>query len=126
MSDGFGIGIVGLGKIARDQHLPALVASSEFSLLAAASPDSTQDGLAVFATLDEMIARTPALQAVVICTPPQVRASLARTVIAAGLHVMLEKPPGKTMGQVLNLAKAASKATVSLFATWHSREAAAV
>ena len=34
------IAIVGLGKIARDQHLPALAANDQFELIAVASPHS--------------------------------------------------------------------------------------
>lgn len=121
-----GIGLVGVGKIARDQHLPALAASPEFALLAAASRHTQVDAVPTFRTLEGMIAATPALEAVTLCTPPVARLDTARSAIAAGLHVMLEKPPGQTVSEVLDLQRRAAVARVSLFATWHSREAAGV
>jgi len=51
---------------------------------------------------------------------------MAREAIAAGLHVMLEKPPGATVAEVEDLRERAARAGVTLFATWHSREAASV
>jgi predicted dehydrogenase len=126
MSDRIKIGLAGVGKIARDQHLPALAASSRYELIAVASRSGTVDGVATFPTVEQMITSTPALQAVTLCTPPSARLAMAHAAIARGLHVMLEKPPGSTVGEVLDLAKRARSRNVSLFTTWHSREAAAV
>ncbi|MCE4099332.1 Gfo/Idh/MocA family oxidoreductase, partial [Klebsiella pneumoniae] len=91
------IGIVGVGKIAREQHLPALAAQPGFPLAACASPHSRVDGLPHYTTLNAMLADEPALQAVSLCTPPQVRFAQARAALAAGKHVMLEKPPGASV-----------------------------
>ena len=121
-----GIGIVGVGKIARDQHLPALAANSAYSLLAAVSRQPMPAGTPVFASLEDMIAATPTMCAVSLCTPPSVRSALARTALAAGLHVMLEKPPGQSVSEVADLERRALQKGVSLFASWHSREAAGV
>ena len=121
-----GIGIVGVGKIARDQHLPSIAADSDFRLLAVATRQTDVAGVRRHATLDEMVGATPGLAAVALCTPPGARTALARGAIAAGLHVMLEKPPGKTVTEVIDLAARAHAAGVTLFATWHSREAAGV
>lgn len=126
MTERVGLGLVGVGKIARDQHLPALAASRQFSLLAAASRHATVETVPTFRTLEAMLAATPALKAVSLCTPPVARLDTARSAIAAGLHVMLEKPPGQTVAEVLDLQRRAADAHVSLFATWHSREAAGV
>src|SRR5205807_1282851 len=46
--------------------------------------------------------------------------------LAAGKHVMLEKPPGATVGEIKPLLTAAAAAGRTLFATWHSRFAPAV
>jgi D-galactose 1-dehydrogenase len=73
-----------------------------------------------------MIAATPGLHAVALCTPPQVRCALAREALDHGLHVMLEKPPGASVGEVEDLAARARDRHLALFATWHSREAPAV
>lgn len=120
------LGIVGVGKIARDQHLPAIAASSDFTLVAAASRNATLDGLASFDTIEAMLAYGPQVDVVSICTPPGGRDRVARAAIAAGKHVMIEKPPGATIAEVSALQRFAHAHDVTLFASWHSREAAGV
>jgi predicted dehydrogenase len=120
------IGLVGIGKIARDQHLPALMNDADFTLAAAVSRHGVVAGVETFPDIESMIRAAPALDAVSLCTPPSGRHALARVALAAGLHVMLEKPPGATVGEVTDLEARASAKGVTLFATWHSREAAGV
>jgi D-galactose 1-dehydrogenase len=121
------IGIVGLGKIARDQHIPSLLADPRFELVAAATTSgSTPVDIPVYSTLGAMIAATPHLQAVTLCTPPQERCTLAREALEHGLHVMLEKPPGVTVGEVEDIVRRARERHLTLFASWHSRAAPAV
>ncbi len=121
-----GVGIVGLGKIARDQHLPAIAASPDFALAAVASRNAGTDGTAAYADIAAMLAAEPDVRAVALCQPPQVRHAAARAAIAAGRHVFLEKPPGATLSEVVDLARAADAAGVTLFASWHSRYASGV
>lgn len=120
------LGLVGVGKIARDQHLPAIAANASFRLAAAASRHGSVAELANFPTIERMIADGPTLTAVSLCAPPSVRAAMAREAIEAGLHVMLEKPPGINVSEVADLSARAARRGTSLFASWHSREAAAV
>ena len=47
------LGIVGVGKIVRDQHLPALAKDPDYRLVAAASRNATVDGVANFPTIEE-------------------------------------------------------------------------
>jgi len=68
----------------------------------------------------------PAIDAVTLCTPPQVRSAQAQLALEAGKHVMLEKPPGATVSEIGPLLAAAKAAKTTLFATWHSRCAPAV
>lgn len=126
LRDKIRIGLVGIGKIARDQHVPALAADADFALACGASRHATLDGIPSYSDIDEMLASGHALNAVSICTPPHGRFEIARAAINAGLHVMLEKPPGATVAEVVDLAERAAAAGVTLFATWHSREAAGV
>ncbi|QAY75441.1 Gfo/Idh/MocA family protein [Sphingosinicella sp. BN140058] len=120
------VAIVGLGKIARDQHLPAIARSEDFELVAIASRSATADAVPSFATLEDLIGSGIALDAVSLCTPPQGRHAIARAAIDAGLHVMLEKPPGASVSEVHDLAEAAKARGVSLFASWHTRAAPAI
>ena len=120
------LGIVGVGKIARDQHLPAIADNPSFALVATASRHGGVDGLVNFESIEAMLADGPALDSVAICTPPQGRHAIARAALEAGLDVLLEKPPGATVGEVADLAAFAASNGRTLFTSWHSREAAAV
>jgi predicted dehydrogenase len=120
------IALVGLGKIARDQHIPALQANKAFQLIAAASPHTKLPGLPNFDDLPSLINGSPGLSAVALCTSPQVRFDIACEALQHGLHVLLEKPPGVTVSEVVALEKLAKKTQVTLFASWHSRHARGV
>ncbi|MGV6872404.1 Gfo/Idh/MocA family protein [Pseudochelatococcus sp. B33] len=120
------LAIVGLGKIARDQHLPAIAVTEGIDLIAVASRNAALDGVAHFETLEELLARGPRIDAVALCTPPQVRRAQAALALAAGKHVLLEKPPGATVSEIAPLVAAAQRKGKTLFATWHSRFAPAV
>ena len=120
------LGLVGIGKIARDQHLPAIAANDRFTLAATASRNATLDGVPGHGDIAAMIAGGHDLDAVSLCTPPNGRFSQAAAAIDAGLHVMLEKPPAATVSEILALAERAKARGTVLFATWHSREAACI
>lgn len=120
------IAIIGLGKIARDQHVPTLAASKDFVLAAIVSRHGTVEGVPTFSSVAEMAAARPDIRALSVCTPPKGRLALAREALAAGLDLMIEKPPAATLSEaehIVGLARAHEK---TLFVTWHSREAAAV
>jgi D-galactose 1-dehydrogenase len=117
------IAIIGLGKIAQDQHVPVLRADPAFELLAA----SSQRGIALddvpyaFTDYREMLQRVPDLDAVSICTPPQVRHAIARDALLAGKHVLLEKPPAATLSELVDLKEIAAKAGKVVFTAWHAQ-----
>ena len=120
------LGLVGLGKIARDQHLPAIAANPALTLVATASRNASADGIAAFHDLDAMLAAEPTLDAIILCQPPQARFTAARTALLAGKHVFLEKPPGATLSEVQALDDLAAEHGLTLFASWHSRHGKAV
>ncbi|GAB4070494.1 Gfo/Idh/MocA family oxidoreductase [Ancylobacter sonchi] len=120
------LAIVGLGKIARDQHLPAIAKTEGIELVAIASRNATLEGVPHFAGLDELLASDVAVDAVALCTPPQVRREQAALALSYGKHVLLEKPPGATVSELAPLVAAAQASGRTLFATWHSRFAPAV
>ena len=120
------LAVVGVGKIVRDQHLPAIAKNADYRLIAAASRHGTVDGIDNFKSIDEMLAAVPAIDAVSLCMPPQYRYQAAEKALAAGKHVFLEKPPGATLSEVADLEALAAAKGVSLFASWHSRYAPAV
>ncbi len=117
------LAIVGLGKIARDQHVPSLMASPAFELVAVASPHSRLPGVPNYADLAALLKAVPDLPAVALCTTPQVRFETARMALEQGCHVLLEKPPGMTTSEVQVLEDLARSREVALYASWHSRYA---
>jgi D-galactose 1-dehydrogenase/L-arabinose 1- dehydrogenase len=120
------VGLLGIGKIARDQHIPAIRANSNFQLVACASRNATVDGVANFADLGAMLAGVPDLDVVSICTPPTAHFDTALLALRSGKHVMLEKPPTATTRQIALLADEAARHGRTLYQTWHSRHAASV
>ncbi|WP_454886743.1 Gfo/Idh/MocA family protein [Sphingomonas oryzagri] len=114
--------LVGAGKIARDQHIPAIAGNDAFSLAAIVDPALPALGVPAFASLADL--RTSGLDvgAIAICTPPQVRTAIALEGIAAGLHVLMEKPPAATLSEVAAIEVATSPDR-TVYATWHSRHA---
>jgi D-galactose 1-dehydrogenase len=120
------IALVGIGKIARDQHVPALAASPDWELAATVSRSGTVDGVEAFTDFAAMLAARPDVGVVSLCLPPQPRYPYAEAALLAGRHVMLEKPPGQTLAEVHALQALAARQGVSLYATWHSRMAEAV
>ena len=120
------IGVVGLGQIARGQHLRAISDSPDFELTATASPGDRLEGVPGYDTLDEMLRADHGLQAVAMCQPTQTRYSDARRALEAGLHVLLEKPPAVTTGEVRAMADFARIRGLTLHASWHSRHAPGV
>lgn len=120
------LGIVGVGKIVRDQHLPAVAKDPNYRLVAAASRHGKVENIPNFPTIEAMLDAVPELEAVSLCMPPQFRYDAARTALMAKKHVFLEKPPGATVSEVEDLKALATANGVSLFASWHSRYAPAV
>jgi D-galactose 1-dehydrogenase len=120
------LAIVGLGKIATARHVPAIAESPDVELVATADPVARSAEVPGFPGLEALLKAGPEIDAVTICTPPQIRSAQARLALEAGKHVMLEKPPGATVSEIAPLQAVARAAQRTLFATWHSRHAPAV
>jgi len=120
------LGIVGFGKIARDQHVPAIRGDGRFALQAVADSASVRAPVARYPSVETMLAAADAPAAVAICTPPQARYAVARHALQRGKHVLLEKPPATTLGELEELCELAAKRGVTLFCAWHSQFAPAV
>lgn len=119
------VALVGVGKIARDQHIPAIAGNPGFQLVAAVSRHASVEDVPNFADLDAFLAEGPKA-AVALCTPPSVRLEMCLNAIASGRDILIEKPPAATLGEIDTIIAAARDAGVVLFATWHSRFAPAV
>jgi D-galactose 1-dehydrogenase len=117
------VALVGIGKIALDQHVPAIRNSDVWELAATVSRNGKVDGVPSFADLKSMLDANPDVRVVSLCLPPGPRFEYAAEAIRAGRHVMLEKPPGATLSECHTLGRMARERGVALYATWHSRQA---
>lgn len=120
------IALVGIGKIAKDQHAPALDQLDDWELTATVSRNGFIDGIKAYKAMDELLEAEPDIKVVSLSLPPGPRFEYAVKCLKAGRHVMLEKPPGATLAEVRRLEALAEKHGVVLFASWHSRMAKGV
>jgi predicted dehydrogenase len=122
------VGIVGVGGIGRDQHLPGWVAVpfaevvaaadiSEEALQRAGLPPSCRFRLG---TWQELVA-LDTLDIVDVCTPNRTHTTIALAALQAGKHVLCEKPLATTAEEVRTLARAAHAAGRILMTAQHLR-----
>ena len=98
-----GIGIIGCGAIVRNTHLPAY-AKHQQNVVGAFDINADNARLAqqqhgfgeIFGSLDELLAR-PDIQIVDIATHPDQRIALMRRALAAGKHILAQKPLATTL-----------------------------
>ena len=119
------IAILGFGKIAADQHVPAIKGNPRFELVATSSRSGEGVGQK-FADWRELIRSIDSLEAVAITTPPDPRYDIARECMLAGLHCLLEKPPTSGTAEIADLDCLAKARRATLFTTWHAQHHATV
>ncbi|HSN36058.1 MAG TPA: Gfo/Idh/MocA family oxidoreductase [Arthrobacter sp.] len=120
------IGIVGYGAGGRYFHAPFIEAADgvELAGVVARSPnkraqvDADFPGLPVYGSLAEML--DAGVDAVTITTPPDTRRELVMEAIAAGVHVVADKPFAPDAATARELAEAARRAGVVLN-VYHNR-----
>lgn len=120
------IALVGIGKIALDQHVPAIAAAPEWELAATCSRQGSVADVPAFSDFAQLLAERPDIPVISLCLPPVPRFEYAAMALQAGRHVMLEKPPGATLAEVHTLEQMARARGLTLYTTWHSRMAEAV
>lgn len=114
------IAIIGFGKIAADQHAPAIAANPRLELVATSSRSGTGPEPA-FKDWRDLLASIDNLDAVAITTPPKPRYEIARECLEKGYDVLLEKPPAATLSEVEDLASIGQAHGRTLLASWHAR-----
>ena len=121
------LAIVGLGKIARDQHIPAIAGTDGIELAAIASRNASHRRHRAFRDARSICSPTrPTSMPLRSARRPRCASAQAAAALKAGKHVLLEKPPGATVSELDPLIAAARQTGRTLFATWHSRFAPAV
>jgi D-galactose 1-dehydrogenase len=117
----FKIAVVGIGKIARDQHLPCIAKNKKFKLVAGVSRNTTIENVPCFESLAKLRASKISVDCVALCTPPAGRLAMAKEAMDVGWHVLIEKPPTPTIGEMVDMIAYAKKKKRVLYVTWHSR-----
>ena len=71
MNASYTLAIVGVGKIARDQHLPAIAGNPGFELVASASRNAQVEHVRNYTDIGALLAAESELDAVSLCAPPR-------------------------------------------------------
>jgi predicted dehydrogenase len=121
-----GIGIVGCGHIVRKSHVPAYASyGCDVVGVYDVRPDAADGlGLRVFSTLDELL-RDPRVEIVDIATHPIARPELIRQALAAGKHVLAQKPLALDVETARALVDEADRAGLELAVNQNGRWAPA-
>jgi myo-inositol 2-dehydrogenase/D-chiro-inositol 1-dehydrogenase len=102
------LGLAGCGRLAERGYLPALELARGVRLVAVADPTPERcrriaPGAAAFETAEELLA-DGGVDALVLATPPGAHLADARLAAAAGVPVLVEKPPGLDAREAAELA----------------------
>lgn len=121
------IGIVGLGKIARDQHLPKILDNPNFELAFVVDRTVKLDlGVPSYTSLTDALNEELAFEAISICTSPQVRFELWEQLSGLERAILLEKPVAASYALACSIRERAEASNQCCFAAWHSRFASQV
>jgi predicted dehydrogenase len=111
------LAIIGCGRVVERHHLPALAAVAEVAVSCLVETSGERRaaaakkcrGAAPCAELDQALSLDLA-HAALIATPPASHADLARRCLAAGLHVLVEKPLAVSAAEARDVVRAAARA----------------
>lgn len=118
-SDDIALGVIGCGRIAQVAHLPVVGKAANVRLVAVSDASTrlatevgAQYGVASFTDTSELLAQD--LDAVLIAVPDRLHLPLGLEAIAAGKHVLMEKPLAATSVDARRLVDAAAMGDVRL------------
>jgi predicted dehydrogenase len=114
-----GVALIGSGAIALANHVPGIALCSDAKLVAlcdtnAATLEKAGDatGVSVTSTNYEDVIRRDDVHAVIVATPNFVHAPIVLAAVAAGKHVLCEKPLAMNLDEAVRMYKAAEAARV--------------
>ncbi len=123
------VGIVGVGAAARRHHLPVLTGMRGVRVTALCDPSEEQAALATkrfglkaqwFLVLERMLEEGE-VDVAHICSPGHLHFRQALAAVAAGKHVLVEKPPAHSVAEAVALAEAARSAGVKVGCVFNTR-----
>jgi predicted dehydrogenase len=114
-----GVAIIGSGGIALANHMPGLALCPDVKVVAVCDNDpatlekaKATAGITVGSTDWTEIVKRDDVNAVIICTPNHVHAPISLAAIAAGKHVLCEKPISMNTPEAVSMWKAAEQKKV--------------
>ncbi|MHB8522907.1 MAG: Gfo/Idh/MocA family protein [Limisphaerales bacterium] len=114
-----GVAIVGCGGVTLQNHLPGLALCPQVRIAALCDTDpavlqkaAERSGVTTAATRYEEVLKRDDVQAVIIATPNVTHAPIALAAIAAGKHVLCEKPIAMDHAEARRMGEAADRAGV--------------
>jgi predicted dehydrogenase len=118
------VGLIGFGYAGRTFHAPLIAATEGIAIVAVASsrPDEVRSVLgdvAVSGAPEALIARDD-IDLVIVASPNDSHAPLALAALAAGKHVVVEKPFALSLEEARSVADAAERAG-RMLAVFHNR-----
>lgn len=114
----FRLGLAGAGRMGRN-HLRALEHSDKVRVVAIAEPVTAtrsaleSTGIPLHAKLDEML-DAGGLDGVLVCVPSTMHLETVKTIVAAGLPILCEKPVGVTAEHALLASRLAAHHSLPL------------
>lgn len=118
------VGLIGFGYAGRTFHAPLIAATDGLAITAVAS---SQPGQVAAVVGDVAVVDSPAellrrgdVELVMVASPNSSHASLAMAALAAGKHVIVEKPFALTLDEARQVTRAAERAG-RLLAVFHNR-----
>jgi UDP-N-acetylglucosamine 3-dehydrogenase len=107
------IGVIGCGSIARHRHLPEYALNDQVEMVAVCDVISSRAeeiadkyGAKAYTDFHEMLL-DPNVEAVSVCTPNYLHASISIAALNAGKHVLCEKPMATSKKEAEEMIKAA-------------------
>ena len=118
---GLKVGLVGCGWAARLAHIPALAKNRSAQLVAVCDRDeelarqtAREHGVRSYYTDVSQMLRGEDLRVVDICTPPATHHAISLEAMAAGCHVLVEKPLSHSVAEADEMVDAARQSGVKL------------
>src|SRR5512138_1880735 len=112
--DQIGVAIIGCGGVTLQNHLPGIALCSGAKVVALCDADAAclerarqQTGVQTTTTNYQDLFRRDDVHAVVVATPNIAHAPIAHAAIAAGKHVLCEKPIAMNFQEALGMYRAA-------------------
>lgn len=116
-----GVGVIGCGGIAQVAHLPAYYELPDVEIVAVAAPSQARTekvarkyGAKAWYTDGHTLLKRDDIDAVSICTPPELHAEFAIGAAEAGKHVLVEKPLSTSLKDAEEMIRAARKNDIIL------------